>query len=66
MINVWTDDEIWITTFGETKGKTELKNMVSLLTNEFASSKRHVSTNIIIEDTLSNGMANAKSYLTMI
>jgi hypothetical protein len=66
MINVWTDDEIWITTFGETKSKTELKNMVSLLTNEFASGKRHVSTNIIFEDALSNGMANAKSYLTVI
>jgi hypothetical protein len=24
--NTWTDDGIWTTTFGEAKGKTELKN----------------------------------------
>src|SRR5688500_1107617 len=65
--NTWTDDGIWTTTFGEAKGKTELKNMVNQITNEFASGKRHVSTNIIIEDAPStNGMANATSYLTVI
>ncbi|HEU5171919.1 MAG TPA: nuclear transport factor 2 family protein [Nitrososphaeraceae archaeon] len=67
--NTWADDGIWITTFGEAKGKTELKNMVNQITNEFASGKRHVSTNIVIEDISSsatNGMANAKSYLTVI
>lgn len=36
-IDTWTDDGIWITTFGEAKGKTELKNMVNQITNEFAS-----------------------------
>ena len=74
-IDEWTntqaDDGIWITTFGEAKGKTELKNMVNQITNEFASGKRHVSTNIVIEDesssTTNNGiMASAKSYLTVI
>jgi ketosteroid isomerase-like protein len=65
--NTWTDDGIWTTTFGEAKGKTELKNMVNQITNEFASGKRHVSTNIIIEDALStHNMASAKSYLTVI
>jgi ketosteroid isomerase-like protein len=70
--STWTDDGIWTTTFGEAKGKTELKNMVDKITNEFASGKRHVSTNIIIEDVSSpsttngGGMANAKSYLTVI
>ncbi len=65
--NTWTDDGILTTTFGEAKGKTELKNMVNQITNEFASGKRHVSTNIIIEDASSaNGMASAKSYLTVI
>jgi len=65
--NTWTDDGIWTTTFGEAKGKTELKNMVNQITNEFASGKRHVSTNIIIEEASStNGMASAKSYLTVI
>ena len=64
--NTWTDDGIWITTFGEAKGKTELKNMANQITEEFASGKRHVSTNIIIEDASTNNMANAKSYLTVI
>jgi hypothetical protein len=65
--NTWADDGIWITTFGEAKGKTELKNMVNQITNEFASGKRHVSTNIVIEDASTNdGMASAISYLTVI
>jgi ketosteroid isomerase-like protein len=64
--NTWTDDGIWTTTFGEAKGKTELKNMVNQITNEFAGGKRHVSTNIIIEDESTNNMINAKSYLTVI
>jgi ketosteroid isomerase-like protein len=56
--NTWTDDGIWITPLGEAKGKTELKNMI----NEFASGKRHLSTNIIIEGA-PNNTANAQSYL---
>ena len=64
--NTWIDDGIWTTTFGEAKGKTELKNMVNKITNEFASGKRHLSTNIIIEDASTNNMASAKSYLTVI
>src|ERR687897_2643083 len=48
--NTWTDDGVWSTPFGETKGKTELKNMFNQVTNEFASGKRHLSTNIIIEN----------------
>jgi hypothetical protein len=40
--------------------------MVNQITNEFAGGKRHVSTNIIIEDASTNNMANAKSYLTVI
>ena len=64
--DTWTDEGIWTTTFGEAKGKTELKNMVSQITNEFAAGKRHVSTNIIIEDASTNNMASAKSYLTVI
>jgi ketosteroid isomerase-like protein len=64
-INTWTDDGIWTTTFGEVKGKSELKNMINQITNEFASGKRHFSTNIIIEET-QNNMASANSYLTVI
>ncbi|HEX2409247.1 MAG TPA: nuclear transport factor 2 family protein [Nitrososphaeraceae archaeon] len=64
-INTWADDGVWTTTFGEAKGKTELKNMIDQVTNEFASGKRHVSTNIVIEDS-QNNMANARSYLTVI
>jgi ketosteroid isomerase-like protein len=64
--NTWTDDGIWTTTFGEAKGKTELKNMFNQIINEFAGGKRHVSTNIIIEDASTNNMINAKSYLTVI
>lgn len=64
-INTWTDDGIWTTTFGEAKGKSELKNMINQITNEFASGKRHFSTNIIIEET-QNNMASANSYLTVI
>ena len=64
-INTWTDDGIWTTTFGEAKGKTELNNMINQITNEFANGKRHLSTNIIIEDA-QNNMASAKSYLTVI
>ena len=60
--NAWTDDGVWTTPFGEAKGKTELKNMINQVTNEFASGKRHLSTNIIIEGA-SNNMASAKSYL---
>ena len=60
--NTWTDDGIWITTFGEAKGKTELRNMITQVTSEFASGKRHLSTNIIIESA-PNNMANAQSYL---
>jgi hypothetical protein len=60
--NTWTDEGKWSTTFGEAKGKTELKNMINQVTNEFASCKRHLSTNIIIEGA-SNNMAGAKSYL---
>ena len=63
--NTWTDDGIWSTTFGEAKGKTELNNMINQVTNEFASGKRHFSTNIMIEDA-QNNMASAKSYLTVI
>jgi len=40
--------------------------MVNKITNEFASGKRHLSTNIIIEDASTNNMASAKSYLTVI
>ena len=64
-INTWTDDGVWTTTFGEAKGKTELHNMIDQVTNEFASGKRHFSTNIMIEDA-QNNMASAKSYLTVI
>ena len=64
-INTWTDDGIWTTTFGEAKGKSELKNMINQITNEFASGKRHFSTNIIIEET-QNNMVSANSYLTVI
>ena len=60
--NTWTDDGVWSTPFGEAKGKTELKNMINQVTSEFASGKRHLSTNIIIEDA-PNNMVNAKSYL---
>jgi ketosteroid isomerase-like protein len=60
--NSWTDDGVWSTPFGEAKGKTELKNMINQVTEEFASGKRHLSTNIIIEDA-PNNMASAKSYL---
>jgi len=60
--NTWTDDGVWSTPFGEAKGKTELKNMINQVTNEFASGKRHLSTNIIIEDA-PNNMTTAKSYL---
>ena len=65
--STWTDDGIWTAPFGEAKGKTELKNMVNQITNEFASGKRHVSTNILIDDSsTNNGMANTSSYLTVI
>ena len=60
--NTWTDDGVWSTPFGEAKGKTELKNMINQVTNEFASGKRHLSTNIIIEDA-PNNTASANSYL---
>ncbi|MGI9011350.1 MAG: nuclear transport factor 2 family protein [Nitrososphaeraceae archaeon] len=60
--NTWTDDGVWSTPFGEAKGKTELKNMINQVTNEFASGKRHLSTNIIIEDA-PNNTALAQSYL---
>jgi ketosteroid isomerase-like protein len=60
--NAWTDDGVWSTPFGEAKGKTELKNMINQVTNEFASGKRHLSTNIIIEDAPDN-MTIANSYL---
>ncbi|MGI0050326.1 MAG: nuclear transport factor 2 family protein [Nitrososphaeraceae archaeon] len=60
--NTWTDDGVWSTPFGEAKGKTELKNMINQVTNEFASGKRHLSTNILIEDA-PNNMTTAKSYL---
>jgi ketosteroid isomerase-like protein len=60
--NSWTDDGVWSTPFGEAKGKTELKNMINQVTDEFASGKRHLSTNIIIEDA-PNNMASAQSYL---
>jgi ketosteroid isomerase-like protein len=61
-INTWSDDGVWSTPFGEAKGKTELKNMINQVTNEFASGKRHVSTNIIIENA-PNNTASAQSYL---
>jgi ketosteroid isomerase-like protein len=63
--NTWTDDGIWTTTFGEAKGIPELNNMIDQVTNEFASGKRHLSTNIIIDDA-QNNMASAKSYITVI
>ena len=40
-------------------------NMINQITIEFANGKRHLSTNIIIEDA-QNNMASAKSYLTVI
>lgn len=60
--NSWTDDGVWSTPFGEAKGKTELKNMINQVTDEFAHGKRHLSTNIIIEDA-PNNTASAQSYL---
>ena len=63
--NTWLDDGVWSTPFGEAKGKTELKNIASQITNEFASGKRHVSTNIIIENG-TNNTASAQSYLIVI
>jgi ketosteroid isomerase-like protein len=60
--NSWTDDGVWNTPFGEAKGKTDLKNMITQVTNEFASGKRHLSTNIIIE-SVPNNKASAQSYL---
>ena len=60
--NTWTDDGVWSTPFGEAKGKTELKNMINQVTSEFASGKRHLSTNIIIEGA-PNNTASAQSYL---
>ncbi len=63
--NTWSDDGVWSTPFGEAKGKTELKNIASQITNEFASGKRHVSTNIIIENG-TNNTASAQSYLIVI
>jgi ketosteroid isomerase-like protein len=60
--NSWTDDGVWNTPFGEAKGKTDLKNMITQVTNEFASGKRHLSTNIIIE-SVPNNKASARSYL---
>jgi ketosteroid isomerase-like protein len=60
--NTWSDDGVWSTPFGEAKGKAELKNMINQITNEFASGKRHVSTNIIIENA-PNNKASAQSYL---
>ena len=60
--DTWTDDGVWSTPFGEAKGKTELKNLINQVTNEFASGKRHLSTNIIIEDA-PNNTASAQSYL---
>ena len=36
--------------------------MIEQVTNEFANGKRHLSTNIIIEDA-PNNMASVKSYL---
>jgi ketosteroid isomerase-like protein len=62
--NTWTDDGVWSTPFGEAKGKTELKNMINQVTNEFASGKRHLSTNIIIEG-VQNNTASANSYLVV-
>jgi len=63
--NTWSADGVWSTPFGEAKGTTELKNMVSQITNDFASGKRHVSTNIIIENA-PNNTASAQSYLIVI
>ena len=65
LTNTWSDDGVWSTPFGEAKGKTELKNIASQITNEFASGKRHVSTNIIIENG-PNNTASAQSYLIVI
>ena len=64
-LNTWSDDGVWSTPFGEAKGKTELKNFINQITNEFASDKRHVSTNIIIENA-PNNTASAQSYLIVI
>jgi ketosteroid isomerase-like protein len=63
-LNTWSDDGVWSTPFGEAKGKTELKNIASQITDEFASGKRHVSTNIIIENG-PNNTASVQSYLTV-
>ena len=62
--NTWSDDGVWSTPFGEAKGIIELKNMANRITNEFASGKRHIATNIIIENA-PNNMASVQSYLTV-
>jgi ketosteroid isomerase-like protein len=64
-LNTWSDEGVWSTPFGEAKGKTELKNFINQITDEFAMGKRHVSTNIISENG-SNNTATAQSYLTVI
>lgn len=60
--NTWSADGVWSTPFGEAKGKTELKNMANRIIDEFASGKRHISTNIIIENG-PNNTASVQSYL---
>jgi hypothetical protein len=47
-LNTWLDDGAFIANFGEARGKKELEELMKRILSEFASGKRHVTTNLIV------------------
>jgi SnoaL-like domain len=64
-LNTWLDDGAFIANFGEARGRKELEELMKRILSEFASGKRHVTTNLIIGREEKNGVG-VISYLTVI
>ena len=64
-LNTWLDDGAFIANFGEARGKKELEELMKRILSEFASGKRHVTTNLIVGGEEKNGVG-VISYLTVI
>ena len=47
-LNTWLDDGAFIANFGKARGKKELEELMKRILSEFASGKRHVTTNLIV------------------
>jgi hypothetical protein len=63
--DTWFDDGAFIADFGEAHGKKELENLMKRIQSDFASGKRHITTNLIFGDNEKN-CVGVISYLIVV